>query len=184
MPSLDSNSAACQTREHQQKELFNASFDRCLHLNDGDVKFVNYFCGILKGRDQNISNLFEAFPVHHQIHTLRTALYLLVDHQNNEMPSSEFIEFVSSHRNFRGKLRPYMLDIWLECLLETVAECDPLYSESIRAAWRAKFKPTTILLKSALENAESPAETFTFFKKKTDISEKSTNSSTIEEREK
>jgi hemoglobin-like flavoprotein len=133
--------------------LFNASYDRCMNLNDNDVRFVNHFYAILKGRDQKISDIFEAFPVHHQLHVVRTAIYLLTDYNENKSPSSDFTMFVDSHTDKRLGLEPYMLDIWLDCLLETVAALDTSFSDEIRAAWLARIKPGTDYLKSALEKA-------------------------------
>ena len=153
MSSRDSDGQSVSVKKRHEDDLFSASYDRCINLHDGDVRFVNHFYGVLKGRDPDIAEIFEAFPVHHQVHVLRTALYLLVDFCDNQTPSADFTKLVDSHTDNHLGLRPYMLEIWLECILETVAEYDPQFSEVTKAAWITKIKPGIDFLKSALEKA-------------------------------
>ena len=150
MPSENSSVIQVNDPVSDDEKIFKDSYDRCINLNDGDVKFVNHFYSVLKGRDSKISKLLESYPVYLQVRLVRNIIYLLADFRSSHAISPEIRNFATSHSELKPAIEPFMLALCVECLLETVAEFDPEYNSRIRAAWLAVIRPGIDYLKSVL----------------------------------
>ena len=61
--------------------------------------------------------------------------FLFVD-PNHQIASKAIKNVRMSHNREHLNIEPHLYDIWLNCLIETVAECDPLADEELLAQWR------------------------------------------------
>jgi len=141
------------------EKIFRESYDRCINLNDGDVKFVNHFYSKLKARNSKIFEILEPYPVYFQVRLVRVIIYLLADFRSSHSLSAEFKNFMKSHSHLQADLKPFMLSLCLECLLETVAEFDPEYNTQVRTAWLSILKPGSDYLQAALAAAQAAPNT-------------------------
>lgn len=155
MPTENSSEVDVAEPVTNDQKIFRESYDRCIHLNDGDVKFVNHFYSKLKARNSTISALLESYPVYFQVRLVRVVIYLLADFRSSHSLSPEFKNFMKSHSGLQADLQPFMLSLCLECLLETVVEFDPGYDDRVRAAWLSVLKPGLDYLQSELAAAQT-----------------------------
>ena len=59
----------------------------------------------------------------------------------------ELEKLAKRHSRAQLDVKPEWYDLWLDCLLKSVAEFDPEYSEELDTAWRESLRDGIELLK-------------------------------------
>jgi hemoglobin-like flavoprotein len=71
------------------------------------------------------------------------------------MHASDESQIASGHVAQLGKhhaklgVHPGLYDLWLECLLQAVEECDPMYAPEVDEAWRCVLRKGIAAMKAA-----------------------------------
>ena len=115
-------------------ELFNDSLARCLRGGQFFQRFYDLFLASSpQARDKLRSNDFRR-----QRRMLQTSFYVLVEHIALGWPECEaYLERIAAAHGKHGRdISPHLYDLWLECLLRAVKECDDRCSTEVEAAWR------------------------------------------------
>lgn len=117
--------------------IFNDSFERCTN----QPGFFDCFYQRFMASSPAIAPHFVHTDFKRQKRLLKSALLLLMMHyleiKNNEPLKQLAILHDRHHRN----IAPELYDQWLNCLLDTVKQCDPLYDETVATAWRTVLQP-------------------------------------------
>lgn len=141
----------------QAEELFNNSYERVsdwqatASSSDRSRAFFFRFYEIFTAKSPEIAQAFRNTDMERQVRMLRQSIVYLVNFYatNN---AEDFLQRIA-RRHGRNDLNiaPYLYDLWLDALLETVAEFDPRYSGQTEAAWRQVLSPGIEFMKSFYE---------------------------------
>ncbi|WLQ13290.1 globin [Hahella aquimaris] len=130
--------------------IFLRSFDRCFRTVKTDIAFVNGFCLRLKARDSGIREILNRLPVMKQTQKLRCALYTLANVIREVNEDDVLLLALATYCHRAMGVTSAMIDVWLECLIETVSEYDEQFDEIVATAWRTALSPAIETLKSGL----------------------------------
>jgi hypothetical protein len=139
--------------EAAERDLFNASFDRCLETCEIDIHFISFFYSKLSSSNTEIAAIIDSFPLSQRIHALRHSIYVLIEFSEGRKTADELSEIACLH--LLPGIKPFMLDLWLSSLLLSVAEYDGAYSPEIQSVWYRVMKPGIDLLKSLIEQRQN-----------------------------
>lgn len=128
------------------EEVFDQSFERCLHRKVLP-SFFQCFYSRFFGADPRIAQAFRNTEMARQETMLEKSLYrLLMFYTTNS--SDDYIEAIAiRHNRHNLDISPELYDLWLEKLLVTVAEFDPLFDDSIELAWKLVLAPGITYMK-------------------------------------
>ncbi len=112
--------------------LFGQSLERCRQRED----FLGRFYERFLASSPDIASKFSETNFQRQKAVLLLALHTLRDcARRGESATLESLATI--HSRTGRNIPPWMYKVWLECLLETVRECDPLVTKHTQGAWRA-----------------------------------------------
>lgn len=112
---------------------FDSSLARCL----SNQAFLTRFYDLFVQSSPDIAEKFKDTDFQRQRRAMGASLYLLVL-AREQGPAMIYLEQVArQHGREDLDVRPEMYDAWRDCLLQSVKEFDPLFSDDIEQAWRA-----------------------------------------------
>ena len=116
---------------------FAPSLDRCL----GHPKFLDRFYEHFMASSPEIAERFRDTDFDRQKAALTQSLYLLILALDGGEAAIAYLDQVA-RRHGRSALdvRPELYDGWLECLIRTVREHDPEFSDDVERAWRETMR--------------------------------------------
>lgn len=120
-------------------EQFTESLGRCL----ARPAFLSRFYRRFIGSSDEIADKFRDTDMEKQKAALSASLYLAMLAADGGDAAMTYLESVAQ-RHSRGQLdiRPELYDIWLDCLIETVKEQDPMFSAEVEQGWRETLQFT------------------------------------------
>ncbi len=117
---------------HQKAKRVHQSYIRA-----GSKKLVSEFYVRLVAASEKIRNKFESVDMTEQASFLSHAIvmsFLFID--TNQQVAKKCLDDVrKTHAQGNLNIEPELYDIWLECLLETVALCDPHVNDELLSDW-------------------------------------------------
>ena len=132
--------------DRPEYELFNDSLARCLR---GEQFFQRFYELFLASSDE-VRSKFRGTDFRKQRRMLQTSFYMLVEYIAVGWPECEaYLERIASAHGKQGRdIPPHLYDLWLDCLLRAVKECDDLCSKEVEAAWRYMMGAGILFLQS------------------------------------
>ena len=117
---------------HKKAKLVHKSYIRA-----GGKSFVTAFYVRLMEASEDIRKKFEHIDMDAQAEILAHAIvmsFLFVD--KNQKSAARCLNNVrESHNRHNLDISPELYDVWLECMIETVAVCDPQSTKTLLADW-------------------------------------------------
>ena len=134
-----------------ETEVFNDSLARCLH---GDRLFQR-FLELFLTSSEEVRAKFHGTDLAKQRRMLQSSFYMLLEYIGvASLESRTFLERIAHEHSKHGRdIPPHLYDLWLDCLLRAVKECDPRYSPEVEAAWRYMMEAGIAFLKSRYDGA-------------------------------
>ncbi|HXV65505.1 MAG TPA: globin [Vicinamibacteria bacterium] len=122
------------------------SLSRSLQSED----FLQAFYDKLMASSDSVRHKFATTDFDRQIGVLRDSLYLMLSAAGTTTgPAHRELEKLGERHSRRQlDIKPEWYELWLDCLLQTVAEYDLEYSAELDTAWRETLRPCIELLKS------------------------------------
>ena len=112
---------------------FTDSLGRCLAKPAFLTKFYRRFIG----SSDEIAEKFRGTNMEKQKAALSASLYLTMLVVDGGDAAMLYLETVAQrHNRKRLDVRPELYDTWLDCLIATVKEYDPMFSAEIEQSWR------------------------------------------------
>ena len=113
--------------------IFNDSFLRC----QNKPGFMDRFYELFLASSANIKSKFEKTNFNKQKIALKSSFYMMLLTVQGNAPAQRYLEEIADlHSRKKLNVKPEMYDLWLECLIKTVEEFDPLFDEQIKRVWR------------------------------------------------
>jgi len=117
---------------------FNDSLERCSALPSFLAAFYERFVSA----SPEVAAHFSGTDLRRQASMLRASLYLAVYASFGRDEWTHHLERIAElHSRRKLDIEPRLYELWLECLLETVAEYDPEFGPEVADAWRTTLEP-------------------------------------------
>ena len=137
-------------------EQFNDSLACCL---EGDRLFQRFYELFLDSSPE-VRDRFRATDFRRQRRMLQKSFYMLVEYITLGWPECEaYLERIAANHGKQSRdIQPHLYDLWLDCLLRAVKECDEFFSLEVESAWRYMMGAGILFLKSRYDRpVKNPA---------------------------
>jgi len=116
--------------------IFDASYERVKKHHAGKEAFFHAFYERFIQADPRVAQHFQHTDMERQQKMLEKSFYrLLVFYATNS--TDDYLEEVAiRHSKLVLNIDKDLYDIWLDCLIETLKDYDPEYSDQVELSWR------------------------------------------------
>ena len=123
--------------DQDQIACFGGSLGRCLAAPN----FIARFYELFVESSPEIAEKFRETDFERQRRAMSSSLYVILLGLEHGEAAIAYLEQVARQHSRRDlDIRPEMYDAWLDCLIRSVKEFDPLFSDSVEGAWRGAMK--------------------------------------------
>ncbi len=129
-------------------DVFSASYQRVTTRTIEGREFLEAFYRCFIGKSPVIAAKFAATDLERQRRLLGLSLNHMVYFSIDRRAGDELLRIARSHARDRLDIAPSLYEIWLDSLLEVVAEYDPDYDDEIGLAWRVLLAPGIAYMKA------------------------------------
>ena len=120
--------------DREQIARFDTSLARCL----AEQAFLTRFYDLFVESSPDIAEKFRDTDFERQRRAMGASLYVIVlALENGEAAMIYLDQIAKQHGHGDLDVQPEMYDTWRDCLLQSVKEYDPLFSDEIEQAWQA-----------------------------------------------
>ena len=113
--------------------VFSTSLARCL----ADPAFITRFYDLFVDTSPEAAEKFRNTNFERQRRAMGTSLYVIVLALEQGEAAMSYLDRVArQHGRNELDIRPELYDAWLRCLIQSVEEYDPLFSEDVETVWR------------------------------------------------
>lgn len=111
--------------------------------------FIDKFYEIFMASDAEIRQMFAQADFERQHKLLRKALLSAVTFAaGGELARQRLAAIRESHNRAHMNVRPELYPIWIDCLVKTIAQCDPDFGQQLDREWRAVLQPAIDFISS------------------------------------
>jgi hemoglobin-like flavoprotein len=129
----------------REAELFNDSLERCT----SGRRFLDRFYELFVSSSAEVAAKFANTDFRVQKAALKVSLYMIMSSIEQKPEGNVHLERIAARHSRNGlDIGPHLYDLWLDCLIQAVRECDPLFGEEIEEAWRRVMRVGIEFLKS------------------------------------
>jgi hemoglobin-like flavoprotein len=127
------------------EELFEDSYARVIGegvgIGDKGREFFSLFYRIFIDKSQQIRDRFADVDMDAQVVVLQKSMFHMISFYATKT-ATEYLENIArTHNRDQYAIKPEFYDIWLEALIETVAQLDPEYENDLALAWQLAMTP-------------------------------------------
>ena len=119
--------------EERALEIVDSSLQRCAR----EPRFFDRFYEKFLASSPTVRERFAKTNFVRQKRALRGSLWMMLLAAEDEAkgPDRYLRPLADLHSSRQLDIGAELYDLWLDCLLETVGECDPEHNPEVRAAW-------------------------------------------------
>lgn len=125
--------------------LFEESYARVIGqgvgIGDKGRVFFGRFYSIFFSKSQQIRDKFAEVDIDTQVVVLQKSMFHMISFYETKTATEYLENIAQSHNRDQYGIKPEFYDIWLESLIETVAQLDPEYENSLALAWQLAMTP-------------------------------------------
>ena len=144
-----------------QEKVFEESFSRVigpgLGISDEGHDFFMAFYDRFLAKSPEVAKLFAHTDMKRQAGMLQKSVFHLAGFYATHEPTEYIYRIAHQHGGQVLDVRPELFDLWLDALVETVADRDPAFSPDVELGWRVAFAPGIALMKHYHGNPIPPA---------------------------
>lgn len=130
--------------------LFKRSLARCT----AKKSFLDRFYQRLLAASPDVALLFRDTDLARQKLLLKRSLSILMMFALDEQLTRATFDLQAlAEVHHRRRIAAPLYDLWLDCMLATVRECDPRYDAAVERAWRLTLAPGIAFMKSGVHLA-------------------------------
>jgi len=130
--------------QERDVELFNDSIERCSR----NPEFLRRFYALFLASSDAVAKKFEQTDLRKQARMLKTSLYTMMLASSESERVAHLERLAQLHSRAGLDIKPELYDLWLDKLVQTVSECDPLFDTETGTAWRRVLQPGIEFMKS------------------------------------
>lgn len=128
-------------------ESYTRIFGEQIKLDDNGKRFFDYFYKIFSKSHPDVAKAFQNTNMDEQKVRLRKSLLYSINFITNSDNFNSMQQIAISHNRHHYNIKPELYDIWMDCMITTVKEFDPLFNDDIELAWRLAFAPGITYMK-------------------------------------
>ncbi len=129
--------AAVSTMSAEKIDIFNKSLERIDAVDDFFERFYRRFIAA----NPTVAKMFHGTDMEQQYKMLKDSMDEMRKFYFEHEESSYLAALGRVHASRDLQVTPYLFDVWLNCLVDTVGALDPSYSDEVGDAWRAIMAP-------------------------------------------
>lgn len=118
------------------EETFDQSYERVKTLEKDGRTFFDAFYGRFISSSPEVAHAFKNTDMKRQRKMLEKSFYSLFIFYATSNQNDYLEKIARLHSKHEANVDPALYDLWLECLIQTVAEYDPHFNRSVELAWR------------------------------------------------
>jgi hemoglobin-like flavoprotein len=115
---------------------FDRSYERVKRVRKNDKSFFDAFYENFVAASPVVANHFRNTDMNQQKKMLEKSFYSLLIFYVTNNANNYLQKIAQRHSKTHANISPDLYDLWLECLIQTVAEYDPLFDENTELSWR------------------------------------------------
>jgi hemoglobin-like flavoprotein len=127
--------------------FFLDSFYRVSGEPEDQRDFLSRFYEIFLAESPEIRVRFDNTDMERQREMLAQSLHEMVDFATSRVASDRLGRVADRHSRRQRDIPPELYEVWLDSLIRTVREMDPLFCEEIELAWRVVLAPGIAYMK-------------------------------------
>lgn len=136
--------------------LFDASYQRVMAAERQGLDVFEAFYRRFLMASPIVREKFRFTDMQRQRKMLRKSFYSLVAFYASGSADCVLEKIANTHDARHLDIWPELYDLWLECLIETVAEFDDDFYDDIELAWRLVLSPGIVYMKFKYDRCGSP----------------------------
>lgn len=122
-------------KEHEIA-LFNDSLERCAQTD-----FLDRFYTLFLASSPEVQQKFATTDMKRLKKALRSSFYVMVlAAQGNAEVNGQLEQIARVHSRHGRDIKPGLYELWLDCLVEAVRQCDPIFDTETEQAWRSMMR--------------------------------------------
>ena len=118
------------------EETFDQSYERVKAIEKNGLTFFDAFYEKFINASPEVAQAFKNTDMKRQRKMLEKSFYSLFIFYATSNQNDYLGKIAHRHSKHDVNVDPALYDVWLECLVQTVAEYDPQYSREVELAWR------------------------------------------------
>lgn len=118
------------------EQLFDQSYERVLRVKLDDRDFFEAFYERFLAASPEVREKFANTDMTKQRQMLKKSFYSLLVFYASNAADDYLNKMVEKHQARSVSIPHHMYDLWLDCLVSTVAEFDPEADDEVLLAWR------------------------------------------------
>jgi len=130
--------------QERDVELFNDSIERCSR----EPEFLRRFYAHFLASSDTVAKKFEHTDLQKQARMLRASLYIMMLASGESERIGHLERIAKLHSRGGLDIKPELYDLWLDQLIRTVSEYDPMFDMETGTAWRRVLQPGIEFMKS------------------------------------
>jgi hemoglobin-like flavoprotein len=135
------------------ESIFDFSYERSVKRQvEGEDFFACFYHAFLASSD-DVRSRFANTDMAIQRRMLKKSFYNLLAFYASGSVDSVLERIGETHSRHRLNISPHFYDLWLECLIATVAKFDPEFTPEVELAWRLVLSPGITYMKFKFENS-------------------------------
>lgn len=135
-------------------ECFNDSLTRCI----SEPRFLKRFYELFMASSPEVRDKFKQTDFQKQHRVLKASLFMIMLAADGHQEGLDHLASPGARHSKRGlDIPPHLYDLWLQCLIQIVRECDRLFTSETERIWRQMMEQGIASMKAAYE-AKSGSE--------------------------
>jgi len=118
------------------EETFDQSYERVKAVEIDGKRFFDVFYARFINASPEVAEAFKNTDMLHQRKMLEKSFYSLFIFYATSNKNDYLEKIAHRHSRHEANITPELYDLWLESLIETVAEFDSQFSREVELAWR------------------------------------------------
>lgn len=116
----------------------------------GDIFFSQFYQRFLASSN-DVVEAFKGTDMAKQQSMLKKSILYSIHFMTDSASFDMMNKIAVSHSRKHYNIKPELYDLWLDCLIFTVREMDPEYSDEVELAWRLAFSQCITYMKFMYE---------------------------------
>ncbi len=137
------------------ESVFNDSYERVVSYRateSAKLAFFDDFYRRFTGASEEVRQKFRHTDMEEQKKVLKKSLVYLLNYFATDNVDDFLHNIAVRHSRRDLDIRPELYDLWLETLIETLADKDPKFSPQVERAWRIVLAPGIAYMRSIYGN--------------------------------
>ena len=118
------------------EKIFAESYERVLATKRDNKTFFEEFYDRFMASSEEVAKKFENVDMSRQREAIKESLFHMVDCFRTKKMNDNIIRMAVKHNKINLDIRPELYDVWLECLIDTVAIYDDEFDKFTELSWR------------------------------------------------